>query len=180
MMSNTANLFYQYYRFWNDAYEAYINLGNYRVSYFMYDAASIGLYDNDNPTGWQFELDNGNDMAKYGWMPTGAETKFTYQKMPNGEDEHGKWNQRIMIQFPSSLMAASAYVYDHLNNAFQLHKGGYGPCFFRTRLGIKQAKAIKSSASKSLTSKTTYLVLLANSCLTSSIALSLHSGLKLA
>ncbi|MDD5996527.1 MAG: glycosyl hydrolase family 8 [Bacteroidales bacterium] len=142
MMSNTANLFYQYYRFWNDAYEAYINLGNYRVSYFMYDAASIGLYDNDNPTGWQFELDNGNDMAKYGWMPTGAETKFTYQKMPNGEDEHGKWNQRIMIQFPSSLMAASAYVYDHLNNAFQLHKGGYGPCFFRTRLGIKQAKAM--------------------------------------
>ena len=142
MMSNTANLFYQYYRFWNDAYEAYINLGNYRVSYFMYDAASIGLYDNDNPTGLQFELDNGNDMAKYGWMPTGAETKFTYQKMPNGEDEHGKWNQRIMIQFPSSLMAASAYVYDHLNNAFQLHKGGYGPCFFRTRLGIKQAKAM--------------------------------------
>lgn len=142
MMSNTANLFYQYYRFWNDAYEAYINLGNYRVSYFMYDAASIGLYDNDNPTGWQFELDNGGDMAKYGWMPTGAETKFTYQKMPNGEDEHGKWNQRIMIQFPSSLMAASAYVYDHLNNAFQLHKGGYGPCFFRTRLGIKQAKAM--------------------------------------
>ena len=143
MMSNTANLFYQYYRFWNDAYEAYIDLGNYRVSYFMYDAASIGLYDeNENPTGWQFELDNGPDMAKYGWMPTGAETKFTYQKMPNGEDEHGKWNQRIMIQFPSSLMAASAYVYDHLNNAFQLHKGGYGPCFFRTRLGIKQAKAM--------------------------------------
>ncbi|MCQ2200030.1 MAG: glycosyl hydrolase family 8 [Paludibacteraceae bacterium] len=143
MMSNTANLFYQYYRFWNDAYEPYINLGNYRVSYFMYDAASIGLYDEgDNPTGWQFELDNGGDMAKYGWMPTGAETKFTYQKMPNGEDEHGKWNQRIMIQFPSSLMAASAYVYDHLNNAFQLHKGGYGPCFFRTRLGIKQAKAM--------------------------------------
>ncbi|MCQ2195765.1 MAG: glycosyl hydrolase family 8, partial [Paludibacteraceae bacterium] len=142
MMSNTANLFYQYYRFWNDAYEAYINLGNYRVSYFMYDAASIGLYADDNQTGWQFELDNGNDMAKYGWMPTGAETKFTYQKMPNGEDEHGKWNQRIMIQFPASLMAASAYVYDHLNNAFQLHKGGYGPCFFRTRLGIKQAKAM--------------------------------------
>ncbi len=142
MMSNTANLFYQYYRFWNDAYEAYINLGNYRVSYFMYDAASIGLYDNDNPTGWQFELDNGGDMAKYGWMPTGAETKFTYQKMPNGEDDHGKWNQRIMIQFPSSLMAASAYVYDHLNNAYQLHKGGYGPCFFRTRLGVKNAVAM--------------------------------------
>lgn len=136
-------VFYQYYRFWNDAKEAYINLGNYRVSYFMYDAAAIGLYDAaENPTGWTFELDNGNDMAKYGWMPTGSQTTFTYQKIPQGEDEHGKWNQRLMIQFPGALMAPSTAVYDHLNNAFQLHKGGYGPCFFRTALKTNPAQEI--------------------------------------
>ena len=33
----TNTTFYQYYRFWNDAQEAYINMGNYRVSYFLND-----------------------------------------------------------------------------------------------------------------------------------------------
>ncbi|MBP5582873.1 MAG: DUF11 domain-containing protein, partial [Bacteroidales bacterium] len=134
--------FYQYYRFWNDAYEAYIDLKNYRVSYFMYDAAAIGLYSATNTTGWSFDLDNGNDMAKYGWMPAGSSTKFTYQKIPQGEDANGKWNQRLMIQFPGALMAPSAAVYDHLNNAYQLHKGGYGPCFFRTSLKSNPAVSL--------------------------------------
>ena len=139
--NNRSNYrFLQFYRFWNDAAEAYINLSNYRVSYFMYDAAAMGLYSATNTTGWTFELDNGTDMAKYGWMPAGSSTKFTYQKIPQGEDQYGKWNQRIMIQFPGALMAPSTSVYDHLNNAYQLHKGGYGPCFFRTVLKSNPAQ----------------------------------------
>lgn len=128
--------FYQYYRFWNDADEAYINLENYRVSYYMNDAAAIGLYDaGDNPTGWTFRLDNGGDMKKYGWMPDGKETKFTHQKIPNGSDgEVGSWNQRLMIQFPGALMGSSTWVYEKLNHFDMLHKGGYGPCYFRTTL----------------------------------------------
>ncbi len=138
--NNQGYTFYQYYRFWNDAAESYIDLGNYRVSYFMYDAAAVGLYNaSTNPTGWSFDLDNASDCKKYGWMPTGSETKFVYQKIPYGEDANGKWNQRLMIQFPSSYMAPSTAVYDHLNNAYQLHKGGYGPCFFRTSLKTNPA-----------------------------------------
>ncbi|MBR4839978.1 MAG: hypothetical protein IK005_05815, partial [Paludibacteraceae bacterium] len=135
--------FRQFYRFWNDAHEAYIDLGNYRMSYFMNDGAAIGLYDEvDNPTGWTFQLDNGNDMTKYGWMPNGATTKFTYQKLPNGSDEHGKWNQRIMIQFPKTLMATTTHVYDKLDSKYLLHKGGWGPCFFRTVLKTNPAQEV--------------------------------------
>lgn len=135
--------FRQFYRFWNDAHEAYIDLGNYRMSYFMNDGAAIGLYDAvDNPTGWTFQLDNGNDMTKYGWMPNGATTKFTYQKLPNGSDEHGKWNQRIMIQFPKTLMATTTHVYDKLDSKYLLHKGGWGPCFFRTVLKTNPAQEV--------------------------------------
>ena len=135
--------FRQFYRFWNDAHEAYIDLGNYRMSYFMNDGAAIGLYDAvDNPTGWTFQLDNGNDMAKYGWMPNGATTKFTYQKLPIGSDEYGKWNQRIMIQFPKTLMATTTHVYDKLDSKYLLHKGGWGPCFFRTVLKTNPAQEV--------------------------------------
>ncbi len=127
--------FYQYYRFWNDADEAYINLENYRVSYYMNDAAAIGLHDaNDNPTGWTFRLDNGGDMKNYGWMPEGKETKFTHQKIPNNSDSFGSWNQRLMIQFPGALMGSSTWVYEKLNHFDMLHKGGFGPCYFRTTL----------------------------------------------
>ncbi len=135
--------FRQFYRFWNDAHEAYIDLGNYRMSYFMNDGAAIGLYDEaDNPTGWTFQLDNGNDMTKYGWMPDGATTKFTYQKLPTDSDEHGKWNQRIMIQFPKTLMATTTHVYDKLDSKYLLHKGGWGPCFFRTVLKTNPAQQV--------------------------------------
>ncbi|MBO5798998.1 MAG: T9SS type B sorting domain-containing protein, partial [Paludibacteraceae bacterium] len=135
--------FRQFYRFWNDAHEAYIDLGNYRMSYFMNDGAAIGLYDAaENPTGWTFQLDNGNDMTKYGWMPEGATTKFTYQKLPNGSDENGKWNQRIMIQFPKTLMATTTHVYDKLDSKYLLHKGGWGPCFFRTVLKTNPAQEV--------------------------------------
>lgn len=135
--------FRQFYRFWNDAHEAYIDLGNYRMSYFMNDGAAIGLYDAaDNPTGWTFQLDNGNDMTKYGWMPEGSTTKFTYQKLPTGSDEHGKWNQRIMIQFPKTLMATTTHVYDKLDSKYLLHKGGWGPCFFRTVLKTNPAQEV--------------------------------------
>ena len=135
--------FRQFYRFWNDAHEAYIDLGNYRMSYFMNDGTAIGLYDaTENPTGWTFQLDNGTDMAKYGWMPNGATTKFTYQKLPVGSDEHGKWNQRIMIQFPKTLMATTTHVYDKLDSKYLLHKGGWGPCFFRTVLKTNPAQEV--------------------------------------
>ncbi|MDR2963348.1 MAG: DUF11 domain-containing protein, partial [Bacteroidales bacterium] len=129
-----AYQFYQLYRFWNDSYEAYINMNNYRVSYFMYDAAAIGLQSATNPTGWTFVVDNQNDMDKYGYNPANGPITFAYQKIPQGEDANGKWNQRLMIRFANTLMAPSTHVYDKLDSKYLLHKGVFGPGFIRARL----------------------------------------------
>ncbi|MBP5455535.1 MAG: DUF11 domain-containing protein, partial [Paludibacteraceae bacterium] len=137
--------FYSLYRFWNDSYEAYINMSNYRVSYFMYDAAAIGLYDEaKNPTGWEFVVDNQNDLDKYGYNPASGPITFAYQKIPQGEDEHGKWNQRLMIRFADVLMAPSTHVYDKLDSQYLLHKGVWGPGFIRSRLASKPAQVLGS------------------------------------
>ena len=134
-MSGSAYQFYQLYRFWNDSHEAYINMNNYRVSYFMSDAAAVGLYDaSKNPTGWTFVVDNQNDLDKYGYNPESGSITFAYQKIPVGEDEHGKWNQRLMIRFADVLMAPTTHVYDKLDSDYLLHKGVRGPGFIRARL----------------------------------------------
>ncbi|MCQ2959413.1 MAG: glycosyl hydrolase family 8 [Bacteroidales bacterium] len=134
-MQGSAYQFYHLYRFWNDSYEAYINMSNYRLSYFMYDAAAQGLYDAaKNPTGWTFVVDNQNDLDKYGYNPETGPITFAYQKIPQGEDEFGKWNQRLMIRFADVLMAPSTHVYDKLDSQYLLHKGVWGPGFIRARL----------------------------------------------
>lgn len=138
---------FQGYRFWNDAYEAYINPGNYRVSYFMYDAAAMGLASANNPTGWDFTLNNANDCYKYLLNKTPDTISFHYQRVPSGEDEHGRWNQRLMVQFADFTMAPSSYTFNKIaerpedpnavpgaNNFYSLHKGIGGPTFIRTQL----------------------------------------------
>lgn len=139
-MNDNAYQFYHLYRFWNDSYEAYINMNNYRVSYFMYDAAAQGLYDaTTNPTGWTFVVDNQNDLDKYGYNPSTGPITFAYQKIPQGEDQYGKWNQRLMIRFADVLMAPSTHVYDKLDSQYLLHKGVWGPGFIRARLASNPA-----------------------------------------
>ena len=139
-MNGNAYQFYHLYRFWNDSYEAYINMSNYRVSYFMYDAAAQGLYNaTTNPTGWTFVVDNQNDLDKYGYNPSTGPITFAYQKIPQGEDQYGKWNQRLMIRFADVLMAPSTHVYDKLDSQYLLHKGVWGPGFIRARLAANPA-----------------------------------------
>ncbi|MEE3485485.1 MAG: glycosyl hydrolase family 8, partial [Bacteroidales bacterium] len=133
---------FQGYRFWHDAYEAYINPGNYRVSYFMYDAAAMGLYSANNPTGWDFTLNNRQDCYKYLLTETPDTITFHYQRIPSGEDEYGRWNQRLMVQFADYTMAPSSYTFNKIadrqgagaNNFYSLHKGVSGPAFIRTQL----------------------------------------------
>ena len=139
-MNGNAYQFYHLYRFWNDSYEAYINMNNYRVSYFMFDAAAQGLYNaTTNPTGWTFVVDNQNDLDKYGYNPSSGPITFAYQKIPQGEDAYGKWNQRLMIRFADVLMAPSTHVYDKLDSQYLLHKGVWGPGFIRARLASNPA-----------------------------------------
>jgi gliding motility-associated-like protein/uncharacterized repeat protein (TIGR01451 family) len=140
--------FYQFYRIWHTAQEAYINLNNYRVSYFMNDAAAIGKYDAvTNPTGWDTYVDNQNDLNKYGYNPTtypdgsavpaNKQLNFTYQKIPWGSDANGAWNQRVITQFADVLSAASTHVFDKLDEQYLNHKGVVGPGFTRTRFESK-------------------------------------------
>ncbi|HRS19333.1 MAG TPA: hypothetical protein P5243_07500, partial [Bacteroidales bacterium] len=131
----SSTSFYQLFRFWNDAQEAYINMNNYRISYFMNDAAAMGLYNaTTNPTGWTFQVDNQNDLDKYGYNPASGPITFAYQKIPNGSDANGAWNQRLMIRFANTLMATSTHVYDKLDSKYLLHKGVWGPALIRAVL----------------------------------------------
>ncbi len=127
--------FYQFYRIWHTAHEAYINLGNYRVSYFMNDGAAIGEYNAaTNPTGWTAGIDNQNDLDKYGYNPPSDPMKFIYQKIPWGQDAKGAWNQRIVTQFANVLTATTMHVYDKLDSEYLIHKGVVGPSIIRTVL----------------------------------------------
>ncbi|MBO5839127.1 MAG: hypothetical protein J6R06_05590, partial [Bacteroidales bacterium] len=139
----TNTTFYQYYRFWNDAQEAYINMGNYRVSYFLNDI-NKGFYGDDNPNGWLFYLDNENDVSKYGYFPETGGAEILFQKIPAGEDDDGKaWNQRFIVKFPNVLTATTTHVYDKLDSKYLLHKGVYGPGLYRTALKTKNATNMK-------------------------------------
>ena len=130
--------FYQFYRIWHTAQEAYINLGNYRVSYFMNDAAAIGKYvAGTNPTGWSTYVDNQSDLDKYGYnpltLPVNQQLNFTYQRIPWGTDANGAWNQRVITQFAQVLSATSMHIFDKLDSEYLIHKGVTGPGFTRTR-----------------------------------------------
>lgn len=133
------NTFYQFYRFWHAAPEAYINMHNYRVSYYMNDAAAIGLYNAaTNPTGWAFSVDNQNDLDKYFYnpasLPANERITFGYQAIPWGSDAIGSWNQRIMLRFANVLTAPATHIYDKLDNIYLIHKGVIGPGFIRTKM----------------------------------------------
>ena len=139
--SNTT--FYQYYRFWHDGAEAYINMGNYRVSYFLNDI-NRGFYGPDNPNGWTFIIDNENDVAKYGYFPETGGAEILFQKIPAGEDENGRaWNQRFIVKFPNVLTPPCTHVFDKLNTAYLTHKGVYGPGLYRTALKTYNATNMK-------------------------------------
>ncbi len=130
-----SNTFYHFYRIWHSANEAYINLNNYRVSYFLNDAAAIGIYDaTTNPTGWFFAVDNQSDLDKYLYNPSTGPITFSYQAIPWGSDANGSWNQRIITRFASVITAPTTHIYDKLDSPYLIHKGVVGPGFLRTRM----------------------------------------------
>lgn len=92
-----------YFRVLHGAQEPYINPGNYRISYFLNDAARIGIYDPvTNINGWDLKVTilEGGDPNK---------VKFTSEQYTFGEDANGKWNQRLIMRFPDTLMATSQH-----------------------------------------------------------------------
>ncbi len=118
------------FRLFHDAHEAYIDYGNYRVSYFLYDPV-ITCYSGDPgcTKGWGIRYD----------FTEGVETenvKVFQENIVEGQDSLGKWNQRIVLQFsdpldPKRVESLSAYDYlvrQYYGNAgVNIHRGGAEP-----------------------------------------------------
>jgi len=116
------------FRNWHDAQEAYIDLGSYRASYYMWDNANNGVYDAaTNPSGWKLIGKN---------MRTGEAgvLRFQGEPIPEGQDANGKWNQRIIMYFPNDISAPTHTLYSHLGNEFQLHKGQVEPIWYEVQM----------------------------------------------
>lgn len=122
------NSYFHLFRNWNNADEAYIDLSNYRVSFFMFDNVNKGVYDaSTNPTGWSLIGKN---------LQTGelADFQFKGESIPVGDDNGKKWNQRLIIQFPPDITAPTHTVLSHLNNRYQLHKGTLKPIWYSVQM----------------------------------------------
>ena len=130
-----ANKAYQFFRFWHDASEAYVNLGNYRVSYYLYD--TCGFYSETNPDGIKYSLANESDAQKYGYIGNGKEMEFTMEEIPAGADEDGKWNRRIIVRFPDILSAATSHLEKAHDSKFLIHKGVWGTGIYSTKMETK-------------------------------------------
>ncbi|MDO4525178.1 MAG: glycosyl hydrolase family 8 [Bacteroidales bacterium] len=122
--------FYQFFRFWHDASEAYINMGNYRVSYYLKD--TYGLASDSVSNGITCKFDNEFDAKKYGYVEEGKGMEFTIEDIPAGEDENGMWDKRIIMKFPNILSATTSHIENGLNSKSLIHKGVWATGFYRT------------------------------------------------
>ena len=112
------------FRLFNDAIESYINYGNYRISYYLYDAVVSGIGGN----GWNVSpaIYEGGDKSGY---------KITHEEVVEGEDKYGKWNQRLSMQFaPSLVTTAMLTAWNAGNPNCTIHKGGDGNSAYPLRV----------------------------------------------
>ena len=77
-------------RAFNDAHEAYIDYGNYRISYFLFDNNYRGL---GGANGWE-----GLEPMTFYPADQANNVKPLHENITPGEDSKGKWNQRVIIQ----------------------------------------------------------------------------------
>jgi uncharacterized repeat protein (TIGR01451 family) len=93
-------------RLMHAADEPYIDYGNYRVSYFINDAA--------NPPGsWGLN----NTIYEGG---TAGSVVVTQQALPPGPT----WNQRVIVQFAPQLAAPAIHLFNYTGLTQRIHKGG--------------------------------------------------------
>ena len=132
------NSYFHLFRNWNNAQEAYINLANYRVSYFMFDNVNKGIYNAaTNPFGWTLIGKN---------LQTGllADFDFKGQPIPVGDNAGKKWDQRLIIKFPADITEPTHAVLSHLGNRYQLHKGALRPIWYSVQMESNPPSALFS------------------------------------
>ena len=121
-------------RLYSDAIEPYINYGNYRISYYMYDPSMRALKSPTEGLGWDFNLEvcefktNGGAQSSTGKIIDG-EPEVSLQKIVNGVDSvtNKKWNQRLIVRFPNALVTTTAHLMNQNSNMFRIHKGTVVP-----------------------------------------------------
>lgn len=113
-------------RLWNDAIEPYINYGNYRISYYLYDAG-YNCYSGDAgcTSGWSVSPEIYEGGKSIG---SSEGVVVSQENIVEGSDEFGRWNQRISIQFAPLLVTTTMHVSRYFGGAgCRIHKGGSSP-----------------------------------------------------
>lgn len=111
------------FRLYNDAIEPYINYGNYRIAYYMYDSGIDCLAGEEGCSrGWQW-----NTSIYEGRRTTSDKVTVTHETIVEGkDDEFGSWNQRLCIQFAPLLVTTTAHISNYMQPG-RVHKGGTFP-----------------------------------------------------
>ncbi|MGD9202570.1 MAG: FN3 associated domain-containing protein, partial [Chitinispirillia bacterium] len=120
-------------RMFNDAQESYVNYGNYRVSYYMFDPGRTDLAGvNGNQNGWVVNTQVLEGLQK-------DHIQILHQNITPGSDENGKWNQRIILQFSdpadqsipdtnwASMGAPTRHLEKHHGSSNRIHRGQTAP-----------------------------------------------------
>ncbi len=118
-----------YFQLFHDADESYIDLGNYRLSYFLNDDSITCLQGPDCNPGWNLRAD-----VVEGFQGRN-EITFKHESIVPGEDQRGKWNQRVIIQTSNpedpnrepSLIMTSHQLEVYRGSLIAMHKGGEAP-----------------------------------------------------
>jgi len=117
------------FRLFHDADEAYIDYGNYRVSYFLFDAGNNCYQGTEGcASGWVLNRHIFEGVHR-------DSVKVLHQKITEGFDQRGKWNQRIVLQFsdvndpnrPVKLTTTNYHLDWYRGNSDMIHRGGKDP-----------------------------------------------------
>lgn len=109
-------------RLWNDAVEPYINYGNYRISYFLYESG-IDCFDCGNGWGLQNEIYEGGKA-----IASSEGVVVSQENIVEDKDEFGRWNQRMIIQFAPLFVTTTMHTSRFFGGAGgRIHKGGTSP-----------------------------------------------------
>ena len=112
-------------RLFNDAQESYINYGNYRFSYFLYDTVNTCLSGDSGCTaGWSMSPMIAEGVSK-------DQIHVLHEMLVPGQTERGKWNQRIIIQFsdpgnpgvPENLATINRMLESYFGIGSRIHRG---------------------------------------------------------
>ncbi len=111
------------FRLYNDAIEPYINYGNYRISYYLFDASYKCLNgDAGCANGWTWASD-----CYEGRRTSSDNITLSREDVVEGSDEYGRWNQRLMLKFAPLLVTSTGHISNYYGMGSRVHRGGAEP-----------------------------------------------------